>query len=196
MLKTLNLVMLCSLAMAAGTAAGFSHDTLGCGSCHVTHTPAEAASTGALWNLNHADKGLPTFELYGSPSFDALSTDIGQPDGPSKLCLGCHDGSYPGLTGKRGVFSASSLAMTHPVSFTYDGSLTRRARSGSLFDPSSTPSGLGGTIAQDLLDERGKVQCTSCHDVHSTGKGQKMLRMEYNLQSPSGAALCKTCHNK
>ena len=196
MLKPLNMVMLCSLAVMAGTAAGASHDTLSCGSCHIVHTPAEAVSSEALWNLKQADDGLPVFQLYSSPSFDALSTDIGQPDGPSKLCLGCHDGSYPGFSGKRGVFSASSLAMTHPVSFTYDSSLARRASNGSLFDPATTPSGLGGTITQDLLDERGKVQCTSCHDVHSTAKGQSMLRMEYNLQSPSGAALCKTCHNR
>jgi predicted CXXCH cytochrome family protein len=196
MLKPLNLATLCSLAVLAGTAAGASHDSLGCGSCHIAHTPPEAAGTGALWNLKQADDGLPAFQLYSSPAFDALSTDIAQPDGPSKLCLGCHDGSYPGLSGKRGVFSASSLAMTHPVSFTYDGSLARRAQNGALFDPSVTPSGLGGTVAQDLLDHRGKVQCTSCHDVHNSGKGPSMLRLEYNLQSPSGAALCKACHNR
>jgi len=196
MLKSLRMVVICTLAGLAGIAAGAGHDKLGCGDCHVAHTPAEASGSGALWNLQHAEDGLPAFQLYSSPSFDALTTDIGQPDGPSKICLGCHDGSYQGLSGKRGVFSASSLAMTHPVSFTYDGSLARRVRSGGLNDPSRTASGLGGTIAEDLLDEKGKVQCTSCHDVHSTGKGSSMLRFEYSARSAAGAAMCKTCHNR
>ena len=196
MLKSRKLVAICMLGILAGSIAGAGHDSLGCGDCHVAHTPAAAVGSGALWSLKHAEDGLPVFQLYSSRSFDALGTDIGQPDGSSRICLGCHDGSYQGLSGKKGVFSTASLAMTHPVSFTYDGSLARRARNGSLNDPSVTPSGLGGTIAQDLLDEKGKVQCTSCHDVHSNGKGPSMLRFEYGAQSPSGAALCKACHNR
>lgn len=196
MLKSLKVVVMCILAVGTGTTAGAGHDSLGCGDCHVAHTPAEASGSGALWNLKHAEDGLPVFELYSSPSFDALGTDIGQPDGPSKICLGCHDGSYQGLSGKKGVFDTASLAMTHPVSFTYDGSLARRVRSGALNDPAVTPSGLGGTIAQDLLDEKGKVQCTSCHDVHSNGKGPSMLRFEYSARSSAGGGLCKVCHNR
>jgi hypothetical protein len=196
MLRSLKMVVMCTLAVLGGTTAGAGHDKLGCGNCHVAHTPAETNGFGPLWNGEYAEDGLPAFQLYSSPSFDALGTDIGQPDGPSKICLGCHDGSYQGLYGKKSVFSTTSLAMTHPVSFTYDDSLARRGRIGALNAPSITPSGLGGTIAQDLLDEKGKLQCTSCHDVHSTGKGSSMLRFEYSARSAAGAAMCKTCHNR
>jgi len=192
----LKLVVACLLVVLAGSAAaGVGHRNLSCSDCHVAHRSAEAEG-GALWNASNSADGLPQFKLYSSPSFDALGTDIRQPDGPSKICLGCHDGSYPQLSGKRAVFTANSLSMTHPISFTYDSSLAARARNGSLNNPNSAMSGLGGTIAQDLLDEKGKVQCTSCHDVHSGGKGENMLRYDYSLSSPSGAQLCKVCHNQ
>ncbi len=152
-----------------------------------------------VWNSRHTADGVPTFTLYSSPSFDALRTDIGQPDGPSKLCLGCHDGSYTGsgaFAGGAGVFGINDLANSHPVSFTYDSGLARRAPRGSLRDPASTPSGLGGTIASDLLDSNGKLQCTSCHDVHIRGGSGKLLRYRYGGNGGGGDALCRVCHNR
>jgi len=69
-------------------------------------------------------------------------------------------------------------------------------------------SGLGGTIAKDLLDSESRMQCTSCHDVHSSGKGTYMLRwagIDGNIFDIGGTStfvkgselpMCKTCHNK
>ena len=83
----------------------------------------------------------------------------------------------------------------------------------SLNDPALTASGMGGMIKDDLLDSQGKMQCTSCHDVHSSGFGDYMLRWDGILGDPLGGStlsdgttntfvkgselpMCKTCHNK
>ena len=193
-LLTCALVAGAVLLTAAGTQAG--HSTLSCADCHISHTPG-SSSSGPLWSTRHSAEGLPAFTLYSSPSFDALHTDISQPDGASRLCLGCHDGSYSGLAGSGSpVFQAPDLARSHPVSFTYDSALASRVSKGRLNDPATTPSGLGSSIAKDLLDENGKMQCTSCHAVHSNAaKGPKLLRYEYRPGSRSGEQICVVCHN-
>jgi predicted CXXCH cytochrome family protein len=182
----------------AGPRAG--HDSFGCGQCHVAHVSDQPGSVGSgLWNAQNAADSLAVFKLYGSPRFDSLRTDIGQPDGPSLLCLGCHDGSYAGFpasANSAATFAPDDLARSHPISFTYDRSLAARVPDGRLRDPSATPSGLGGTIADDLLDENDKVQCTSCHDVHSTSRGPKLLRYGYEPGTPGASAMCRVCHDK
>ncbi len=65
-----------------------------------------------------------------------------------------------------------------------------------LKDPGSSSSGLGGTIANDLLDPLGKLQCTTCHDVHATGKGPRMLRYEYRPGDDTDVVFCRVCHNQ
>ena len=181
------------LLILAGTGHA-GHDKLKCDECHATHRPdAVAFQPGEAWSTKHLTDGLPTFTLYSSRSFDALNTDISQPDGPSKLCLGCHDGSYPGITGRL-KFGTGDLSRSHPVSFTYDSSLAARVARNGLNDPSTTPSGLGGTIAKDLLDDRSKLQCTSCHDVHGKGGIRKMLRFKFG--QGSNDPLCRVCHNR
>jgi predicted CXXCH cytochrome family protein len=79
----------------------------------------------------------------------------------------------------------SDLSNDHPVSIRYDDALA--ALNHSLAVPSSTPSGLGGTIATDLL-RNGKVECISCHDPHKTTYAC-FLRKSNNRSS-----LCLTCH--
>lgn len=183
------------LLSGADTEAG--HADIGCAECHIGHSPGKLAS-GPLWSTQHTADGLPTFTLYNSPTFDALGTDISQPDGASRLCLGCHDGTGSGFGADAGrlIFRAEDLAHSHPVSFTYDSALAARVSGGRLNDPSVSPSGLGATIARDLLDENGKLQCTSCHDVHpSTAKGPKLLRYEYRPGSREGERICIVCHN-
>lgn len=170
------------------------HEELACGECHVTHrTPGAQLSTRGLWNVSNISSSAETVRPYSSPRFDALNTDIGQPDGTSKLCLGCHDGSYSGLTTK--AFGMSDLARSHPVSFTYDSALASRVRGGRLNDPRATASGLGGTIDQDLLDDQSKMQCTSCHDVHSKEQGNSLLKYEYKTNGTDDGRMCRVCHN-
>jgi len=174
------------------------HTDIGCSDCHVVSAGdmTVEASRGGIWSAKHTRDAVPTFKVYSSPSFDALGTDIGQPDGASRLCLGCHDGSYSGLRGRMSAFGFNDLARSHPVSFTYNSALVLRAPRGTLNDPRSAPSRLGGSIAADLLDERGKMQCTSCHNIHSKRKGNSLLRYDYSPGSRSGSEMCRVCHNR
>jgi hypothetical protein len=168
--------------------------------CHVPHhagDPNNPTSHGIpLWNSQNIRDGLANFTPYSSQSFDKLHTDIGQPDGASRMCLGCHDGSYQFVdpAGTR-IFRAGDLARSHPVSFTYNAALAGRAPGGTLRDPAAEPSGFGGTIAGDLLDGQGKLQCDSCHDIHSGGLTPNMLRWNIAVSSEA-TRMCRTCHNR
>jgi predicted CXXCH cytochrome family protein len=203
------------LLLGAADIAQASHSSRGCFNCHVPHqaNPVSATDYGVpLWSPKYANGPLHvTYTMYSSPTFDALSPEISsQPDGASKLCLGCHDGSYSSVRNPRRIFGAGSLATSHPISFKYTAAMA--SAHPALKSPTEM-SGMGGTIAQDLLDSQGKMQCTSCHDVHSSGYGDYMLRWDGITGDPlSGTTLadgtantfvkgselpmCKTCHNK
>jgi predicted CXXCH cytochrome family protein len=181
-------------------AEGTGHATLTCSDCHAPILrDRDAYSVAPVWNPFRSSDNLPVFRLYRSPSFDRLGTDISQPDGASKLCLGCHDGSYTGPCSgcRNGLrFSPDDLARSHPISFTFDSSLAMRARTQGLRDPAVASSGLGGTIRQDLLDERSRMQCTSCHSPHPSAYPRKLLRYPYDPAGRDGAAFCRVCHAK
>ena len=163
-----------------------------CVVCHTPHNADTSVIDVPLWNHQVTNA---TFTVYSSATLDAV---VGQPDGASKLCLSCHDGtiavdSFGGatdgthfITGQHNL--GTDLSNDHPVSFTYDTSLAND--DGGLYDPASTMSGLGGTIADDLLIAN-RVQCSSCHDVHNGSGLSKLL-----VKSNTGSALCLTCHDK
>ena len=171
---------------AAGTPHDFSGKPWfnsidnGCTPCHDWST----------WN-----HGLSSTSDY-VVSDSLVANDLGDPTGTSARCLGCHEGtvavdSYLGRQGKHFVTGSAAfgadLTVHHPVSFTYDSALA--AAHGALNDPSTTPSGLpgGGTIAQDMLDDNGQLQCTACHDQHDNTLGN------FLKTTPFGG-LCFTCH--
>ncbi|MFZ2949394.1 MAG: cytochrome c3 family protein [Desulfuromonadaceae bacterium] len=60
--------------------------------CVFCHTPHNAGSTQLLWNK--ANNSTPTFRLYTSSKSltTATRSSVLDPDSPSLLCLGCHDG--------------------------------------------------------------------------------------------------------
>ena len=181
-----------------------AHSDYGCHNCHMPHHALTEDDPGGswgvpLWSDAQTSDGLPVFTLYSSKTFNALATDIGQPDGPSKLCLGCHDGSYIAFSfmpESDAIFSPTDLANSHPISFTYNSALAAKVANGGLYDPAVALSGLGGTVEQDLLDAKGKLQCTSCHDIHTTGKGEYMLRYDYSVATGTDKVICRVCHNK
>ncbi len=163
-----------------------------CITCHTPHDADMTVADSPLWNH---EVTAATFTLYSSSTLDA--TDLGQPDGVSKLCLSCHDGtvaldSFGGATGSTmitgGALVGTDLSNDHPISFTYDDTLA--TTDGELFPPSTTNSGLGGTINADLL-VGGKLECSSCHDVHDADGNTNLLRI-----ANTASALCLTCHNK
>jgi predicted CXXCH cytochrome family protein len=117
------------------------------------------------------------------------------PDGPSRLCLSCHDGTIAmGQTlasGRKELLNAGAggqmpeghsklgtdLSGSHPFSF-------RPAPSPRMRSPAQ----------QDAvrLDHGGRLQCTSCHDPHREDADpvQKMFLAKDNR----GSAICLSCH--
>lgn len=178
--------------------------------CVVCHTPHNAVDPVAA-GLDYAplwahESTIGVYTLYASATLDHTP---GQPDGASKLCLSCHDGSiaidnYGGTTtgtvyvddaafdGLPGSASGSALNFgtnldnDHPVSFSYDAV----AAADPEVLPSSTATPIGGTIASRLLVD-GRVQCSSCHDVHDVDGNPSLL-----VITNEGSALCLVCHDK
>lgn len=203
-----------SLGLAAGGITGSPHDfqthtwntrKTTCGVCHQIHNTNPDKSI-ALWSHRSTEA---SFATYTSPTLDATP---GQPTGASRACLSCHDGTvainnYGGsIAGgtpefiEAGGLIGTDLSNDHPVSFTYDTALAQA--DGYLQDPATTlvtgPDFTGTrTIAQEML-RGGKLECTSCHDIHKQRGASKnsgiMLIMSGN--SYAGSKLCLTCHIK
>jgi hypothetical protein len=151
-----NLIVSVLIVMLAGIAwagiKGSKHDlsaTTGPGPikavsetqiCVFCHTPHAANPAVPLWNhsLSSATYQVPS---SSDPQWTNLLSTVGQPDGDSKLCLSCHDGTVaigalvnmpgPGLEGTvqmQGVgaggempstaygYIGTNLKTTHPVS--------------------------------------------------------------------------------
>jgi predicted CXXCH cytochrome family protein len=169
-----------------------------CAPCHTPHN-AIVPQLAPLWNHTSATGPWSQYVDTGTGTLDAT---VGQPAGVSRACLSCHDGtvaldSFGGVVGSVmiGTINANAdfgtdLTNDHPISFTYDTALA--TTDGELFDPATTASGLGGTIANDMLFA-GTLECASCHDVHNTTAvaGTPLLRI-----TNAASALCLTCHDK
>ena len=197
--------------LPAGTTTTAGADEI-CIFCHAPHTngritlPTDGSVVAAdapLWN--HAIT-TATFIPYTSTTMNAVP---GQPNGTSKLCLSCHDGTIAleaygkATTGTHFIYDSkfgtgskvigTDLTNDHPISFVYDDALV--AADGELRATTSTIipgiNSVVGTIAEKLLDRNGVLQCTSCHDVHNTAGINKLLKV-----NNTGSALCLTCHNK
>ena len=200
------LVVMMALALVAGlssisyaqTITGTVHDLTSapvsaseiCAACHTPHNSDTSVTNAPLWDH---DVTVAAFQAYSSLTLDA--TDVGQPDGVSKLCLSCHDGtvaldSFGGATGTTFIGSGlvgTDLRNDHPISFTYDAALA--TLDGGLFNPTSATTDLGGTIDNDLLIA-GEMECATCHNVHDNSISP-FLKIDN-----AGSNLCLTCHNK
>ncbi len=164
--------------------------------CHTAHDADTSVVDAPLWNHQVTTR---TYQVYNSPSMDATTA---QPSGESRLCLSCHDGtvavdSYggnPGVIFLGGTIAigADDLTNDHPVSFVYDDALA--AEDGELHAPSSTSSGIGSTISEDLLSNN-RMECSSCHDVHN-GEAAEVVDDALLVISQSQSQLCLTCHDK
>jgi len=142
--------------------------------------------------------------VYWSPTVDAYVSPAAapQPNGSSKLCLSCHDGTIAlGSTLSDGDISMASglrrmpptsrshlgrdISGDHPVSFTVTDSLVATNNSSgdvplkSVAEMHSNPS--------VRLDDRDRVQCISCHDPHEDSNG-------YFLLTAHVGDLCLGCH--
>lgn len=214
---------------AAAEISGSVHDLSGkgyarntgnelCVFCHTPHWSDTSVNNVPLWNH---DLTQQVFLPYSSPTLNATP---GAPDGVSKLCLSCHDGTValdafgntapggtpgtptpgPGNT-ITGIYAVGNdgVANDHPISFDYTDALA--AADGALAPPSSTNVTIGsgsrtkaGTIATVML-YAGKVECASCHDVHNDfvdGTGLASGTNRLLKITKASSALCLTCHTK
>ena len=187
-----------------------------CRVCHVPHDHQLADQrylNGLLWNHGVSAATYTMYDSTWSSTLDGAQST--QPDGVAKLCLGCHDGTiaidtfdkYIGTAGDiKTIYGGAVKAFevpsfadganedlrgTHPLSITYD------TAADANLNPTTTAMGTSGTIA-DVLDN-GKVQCSTCHDVHDQESvaGTHLLRVAQTVAAGGTASgLCLTCHDK
>lgn len=156
-----------------------------CAFCHTPHKPALGPG---LWNRRVSNFSQP----YQSSTAVAEPGTLG---GSSVLCLSCHDGTIAlgemlkpprgngesagnlrrtFLTGRSRF--GTNLSNHHPIGFNYSPSLHNA--NPELADPNSI----------DLPLEDGEMQCTVCHDPHSTNYPPFLHKPSLNGE------LCTTCH--
>jgi predicted CXXCH cytochrome family protein len=185
--------------------------------CVFCHTPHHAI-TGVtpLWNhtLSSATYTVPSNSTPGWTTL--LSTPQNPPDGDSRLCLSCHDGTVAigsvvnlggqlttitmqGVTGggalppTSSAYMGTDLSGHHPVSIEVDDALLAdkdnqcATVSFKLCYPQApvvlrpTNNQYGGPPHTGL-----GVQCSSCHDAHSSN--------DYFLRLSDFSTLCTSCH--
>ncbi len=157
-----------------------------CLPCHTPHNALLEGEENVLWN--HAETG---------ESFVMYSSTADQPEGPSKMCLGCHDGvtavdNYGGSGGTGIVITGSAaigsnLSNDHPIGIAYPTDRPAEYNDKATFSPGIN-SGPGVQLV--TLSGLDRVECTSCHEPHNNGLGEF-------LRAPiQESYLCLQCHIK
>ena len=155
-------------------AGGHARDL--CTPCHTPHI--EDAKAPLLDKRPAATDRLRPYEAIGI-----------ELDGPSLLCLSCHDGVIAsdvytashatGLARQLGSSQFGIGGLTgHPIGIAYP-----------IADPQYQPIASFSTGDDRIPLPDGRVQCISCHDPHNTGRHPGML-----VRSNRGSQLCLACH--
>ena len=187
-----------------------------CRVCHVPHDHGRASQrylNGLLWNHTVS---TATYTMYDTAWSSTMSgTQSAQPDGTAKLCLACHDGtvgidSFDRYAGGAvdivdyddgylvpGFADGTNLDLrgTHPISVAFPAGEIADGRN--FTDPGTATWAAGDTVTSTL--DAGKVQCSTCHDVHAQESvvGTHLLRQAQNVgQGGVASGLCLTCHVK
>ncbi len=159
--------------------------------CIFCHTAHRTTGQTPLWSQSMSS--VTNYIIYSSPTVKAT---VGQPDGSSRLCLSCHDGTVAlGMVSSRAAPIAIQSGVTtlphgpsnlgtdlsgdHPISFVYDQALVNL--NNQLKDPATLDSKL-------KLDALKKVQCATCHNAHDDQFGS------FLVMDNTGSALCVGCH--
>jgi len=168
-----------------------------CKFCHIPHNTVAAEP---LWG--HA---LSEVEAYRVPTRRGRGLPAPQPDGSSRLCLSCHDGtvalgdiaqsgeiiemSGPQRLeqGRRGHLG-TDLSGSHPVSIVPMETFGEADR-----DMVSRPAALIEAEGIVPLDAQGKMQCTTCHDPHSD-RYYDAGRVPRFWVRPTVDEVCRACH--
>jgi predicted CXXCH cytochrome family protein len=177
-------------------AAGSQYDEV-CVYCHTPHGANQ--SQAQLWN-----RATPSTLGYVPYTSATMNATPGIPGAGSLICLSCHDGSIAvdslvnqpttavptdgpsaALGATKMIVSAAligkDVSNDHPIGFNYNTS--QAADAGLRLATAVTASGLrliGGT----------QVECSSCHDAHST------TNFPFLRVSNQASTLCLSCHIK
>ena len=169
--------------------------------CIFCHTPHNSRTQAPLWNRN--DSG-GTYTMYWSATMDAYASAAAapQPNGNSKLCLSCHDGTLAlgatvasgtipmsgGITTMpvSGAYFGLDLSGHHPVSFVVTDALVSTNNSKGDVPLKTLAQMRTSTVVK--LDPSNRVQCTSCHDSHKNPYGSF-------LRAASTDSICLGCHS-
>lgn len=176
--------------------------------CVFCHTPHNANPASPLWNR---DLSGATYTPYASATLNFTYAGDWRPNGYSRLCLSCHDGTIAigkvhnlwgqsttinvQNTGPGGVIPSGStlvgtdLGNDHPISFVFNSALS--AADGELVNP-TTLTGVVRLYEGETPGVRDSVQCTTCHDPHAT-VNPKFLKKSFGGRVDN---LCLTCHVK
>lgn len=203
---TMLLAVLLSLGFAVTSFAavlGSAHDmgiftggsTSICAYCHTPHNAVvdDDFDYNPLWSRVDT---LNTFSNYTSVTMQGDTSDPMQ--GPSRLCMGCHDGSIAVdtlgntigtnfVTGNSNL--GTDLSNDHPIGFDYtdvaDNDTEIKDEVGIEF--------AGGELLTNVLFGGNIMTCSTCHDVHNGAnvQGGKLL-----YAGQGNGVLCITCHDK
>jgi len=172
--------------------------------CKFCHIPHNAAVPEPLWGHRLSEVGQYRTPEMSSAHGERVLTP--QPDGASRLCLSCHDGTVAlgdvvgekapipmigaqRLHSTRPGFIGTDLSGSHPVSFVVPEHLG---------EDSERDMGLRSLAIIDAdpdvdLDAWGKMQCTSCHNPHSDINFRPGEVPHFWVKS-SIDEVCLTCH--
>lgn len=153
--------------------------------------------------INNPDSGLVFNQIMNDTIYHAGVVLVLDLNGKaqytkSSFCLSCHDGIFvrsghtdSNVGNPENIKQENIFRGDHPVAFDYGSGLY--LNKDFLNDPYNTPSGFGGTVADDLLVE-GRIECVTCHSIiFRDGEKEKY---EILVKSNGGSALCLTCHNR
>ncbi len=174
--------------------------------CKFCHIPHNASVPSPLWSrrLSSVDYQTPSIR---TPQGDRITAP--QPDGSSRLCLSCHDGTIalgeiageprritmaggPRLGPGRKGFLGTDLSGSHPISFVVpdgDYGTSDTDRDMGL----KTLSAIRGS-SEVRIDSEGKMQCTTCHDPHRDRYYREGTVPRFWVL-PTVEEVCLTCHD-
>ncbi len=172
--------------------------------CKFCHIPHSAVVPQPLWGHR-----LPENVRYRTAEpwrGRGQRETLPQPDGASRLCLSCHDGTValgdvageprpipmagsqrlePGRPG----YIGTDLSGSHPISFR----VTDQVPLAPEQDMGVKPLDAIRSDPDVRLDAEGKMQCTTCHDPHSDANYRPGVTPHFWVK-PTVTEVCATCH--
>lgn len=174
-----------------------------CKFCHIPHNPVASKP---LWG--HALSRVGRYEVPRMRTGRSARGPAPQPDGASRLCLSCHDGTVAlgEIAGERETipmagaerlgpgrpgYLGTDLSGSHPVSFVVPDGDQGAEETG--FDMGLRPLSSIQLDPDVHLDPQGKMQCTTCHDPHSD-RYYRPGEVPRFWVKPTFEEVCLTCH--